>query len=572
MARTALAAETARIEKFGFSPKGTFLVTWQKADSEKLPEGSLRIWRGADVQRSLHCKQLRGGSLETTLAWTADEALLFHGVTNTIKVYDGRLSASENELFHVKCDDLAALSVCQFPETTTKYPLAAFVPEKKAKPASVKVFALTGEEKSNDDSQPVCVKSTFRAQDVSFKWGAGAVLAQTSTDVDATGGSYYGGTGLYLLSAESDFECLVPLPKEGPIADARWEPFRGREFVVVAGAVPAVAALYNAKAEPTYNFGAAHRNTVSWAPRGRFLALCGFGNLAGDVSFWDRAKKKQLNEINIPCAVTWGWSPDSRFFMTATLAPRMNVDNCIRLYLYDGSPVSVLTTRQPLFECVWFTAPARLYAERGPSPAAKDRLRQRQAEKASSSSSDQQQQQLQKTTSGAYVPPAARRAGGSSLAEKIRLERQADFDGPGKARPGSFVGGAKKTVPGMAPAAAPSGGGEAAESRNKKRRDAAKRRKEEAAAFAANGHADKPPPPPSSEEQRPPPEEPQTKEELLKRQKNLKKKLKQSAELQAKVDAGLKPSAEQLDKLQRGSLVAAELAAVDAKLQALEVA
>ena len=56
---------------------------------------------------------------------------------------------------------------------------------------------------------------------------------QTHTDVDATGGSYYGGTGLYLMQStpkkkgEQAFECLVPLPKDGPVAAAAWEPTKG---------------------------------------------------------------------------------------------------------------------------------------------------------------------------------------------------------------------------------------------------------------------------------------------------------------------------------------------------------
>ena len=99
----------------------------------------------------------------------------------------------------------------------------------------------------------------------------------------------------------------------------------GKEFVVIAGTIPPAAALYNLEAEQIYAFGNAHRNVICWAPHGRFLALCGFGNLAGDVDFWDRNKKKKIGSVNMPCAVEYGWSPDSRLFVTATTAPRMNV-------------------------------------------------------------------------------------------------------------------------------------------------------------------------------------------------------------------------------------------------------
>ena len=84
-------------------------------------------------------------------------------------------------------------------------------------------------------------------------------------------------------------------------------------------------------------FGEAHRNIVSWAPHGRFVALCGFGNLAGDFDMWDVNKKKKMGANTTSAAVGYGWSPDSRQFMVSTTAPRMNVDNGIRLFKYNGA-------------------------------------------------------------------------------------------------------------------------------------------------------------------------------------------------------------------------------------------
>jgi translation initiation factor 2A len=111
------------------------------------------------------------------------------------------------------------------------------------------------------------------------------VLVKTSTDVDKSGASYYGSTGLYLLHADGGFESSVPLPKEGPVSDAKWAP-TSRGFVVIAGTMPAAATLFDLAAKPLLSFGAAHRNVASWAPHGRFLAIAGFGNLAGDMDFW----------------------------------------------------------------------------------------------------------------------------------------------------------------------------------------------------------------------------------------------------------------------------------------------
>ena len=58
---------------------------------------------------------------------------------------------------------------------------------------------------------------------------------------------------------------------------------------------------------------------------------------------------------------------------------------------------------------------------------------------------------------------------------------------------------------------------------------------------------------------------------LQKKAKALKKKLKQVAELQTKVDGGLAPSDEQKEKLGRGDALRAELAAAEERLSRLGI-
>jgi translation initiation factor 2A len=60
------------------------------------------------------------------------------------------------------------------------------------------------------------------------------VLLLTQTEVDNSNKSYYGETGMYLLSASGDFDCRVTLDKEGPIHDFAWSP-NSKEFGVVYG-------------------------------------------------------------------------------------------------------------------------------------------------------------------------------------------------------------------------------------------------------------------------------------------------------------------------------------------------
>lgn len=75
------------------------------------------------------------------------------------------------------------------------YSVAAFVPEKKGRPASVKLYRFP-----NVDV-PVATKSFYKAQDVTLNWSpnGSALIVQTSTDLDTSGKSYYGETGLYFM-------------------------------------------------------------------------------------------------------------------------------------------------------------------------------------------------------------------------------------------------------------------------------------------------------------------------------------------------------------------------------------
>jgi hypothetical protein len=54
-----------------------------------------------------------------------------------------------------------------------------------------------------------------------------------------------------------------------------------------------------------FDFGTGSRNTVAWAPHGRFLVLGGFGNIAGHIELWDNNKKKQLAVVKAPGTTNW---------------------------------------------------------------------------------------------------------------------------------------------------------------------------------------------------------------------------------------------------------------------------
>lgn len=60
---------------------------------------------------------------------------------------------------------------------------------------------------------PSCRKQFFKADRVTIKWNALGTLAlvMTHTEVDKSNKSYYGETGLYLLSAAGNFDSRIVL-------------------------------------------------------------------------------------------------------------------------------------------------------------------------------------------------------------------------------------------------------------------------------------------------------------------------------------------------------------------------
>ena len=337
----------------------------------------------------------------------------------------------------LRINGIASLSLPRQIKLDGLYFFTAFCPGTKDKPARAAFYQYTPGMKP--DSPPLLSKSLFQAEEMKAHWNAhgDGALITLQTSVDASGESYYGSSQLFLLRKDSADPIAVPLPQEGTVLDVAWipDPSKPPSFVVLAGKMPAMASLHHGMTgKAKFLFGNAHRNTVSWSPHGRFLCLAGFGNLAGGMSFWDNNKGKLTsgalnlsNQVRAEAVVTHGWAADSRVFLCSTCTPRMNVDNGARLFRYNGEelknvpwdnqnyrpdrllgavciPAPTLETypdrpQTPPPEGVEEAAAAVVQANAAPVPASKP--------------------------AGRYVPPSARgRGGGSSLAERMRREKE----------------------------------------------------------------------------------------------------------------------------------------------------
>jgi translation initiation factor 2A len=298
--------ETARVQIMDVSPQGTFLLTWERAQAGDKP--NLKVWdsQTGDFVIGFRQKALKREAWPY-IQWTNNESFAFVMGTNEIRVYPGKFPQQEETRFVDKMR-ISGISSMSFPSKASaqgKLLFTSFSPKDKNKPARAAMYEYPAATKPSPNAgyPAVVSKSLFQAEEMEVHWspkGDSALIALQTT-VDTSGQSYYGSTSLFLMSPHNSDTIAVPLPQEGPVLDVAWMPNASKSscFAVAAGKMPSMTSLHNGNdGNATFLFGNAHRNTIAWAPHGRFVCLAGFGNLAGGMTFWDRNKLKQIPPAN----------------------------------------------------------------------------------------------------------------------------------------------------------------------------------------------------------------------------------------------------------------------------------
>jgi translation initiation factor 2A len=427
------------IQMMHVSASGNFLLTWQRPKEDDT--NNLKLWKASDgsLVASFPQKQLRRDSWPT-LQWTHDEAYAFLLSTNEIRVYPkSNLLEPGNGRFtdKIRVQNIGIMSLPQTAKEGSPYYFTTFVPGTKDKPAR----GTFQEYIPGSSAEAPCLlsKSLFQAEEMTSHWSpqGDAALISLQTSIDHTGQSYYGSNQVFMmanfLTDTVAVEGVTP-----PVLAVEWMPHPDRPptFCVVAGMMPALASLHHGlTGKPTFLFGQAHRNQVHWSPHGRFLLLSGFGNLAGGMSFWDKNKAKLISgcaanvsgQLRAEAVVGCKWSPDSRLVVTSTTTPRMNVDNGMRLFRYNGSEIKNVPWDNKqyhpdqLLEATFVPAKLSVYPDRPQSP---NLAEQEKLDGPAALSSKQPAAAVKPV--GRYVPPIARgrTGGGTSLAERMRREKE----------------------------------------------------------------------------------------------------------------------------------------------------
>jgi len=377
-----------KVAAAAFSPKKRYLVTWERLPSQReqasaqkdkeesdaptsnIPFNNLIIWDlKTGEQAGSFVQKVYVPELWPSIRFSPDEKFAARMVSNEVHFY--QCPDFQNVANRLKLPDIAKFSISP---NETKWTVAAFVKEKKGAPGFVRIFDYPS-------FDTICSKSFYKAQEVDLLWNSQgtSLLIVTHTDVDKSGKSYYGETGLHYLQADGKFETNVVLKKEGPIHDCVWSP-TGKEFAVVYGFMPAQTTIFNIKCEPIADIGTGSRNTCKFSPSGKLICVAGFGNLQGYVDIWDWKKLKKLGSWMANYSAHYEWSPDGRYIITAVLFPRMKVDNGFKVWRYDGTLVYE-EGFQELYQVNWQPLPYSVFPDRPPSPRLYAAARQAETEK-----------------------------------------------------------------------------------------------------------------------------------------------------------------------------------------------
>ncbi|KXN82708.1 Eukaryotic translation initiation factor 2A [Leucoagaricus sp. SymC.cos] len=424
--------------ELNFSPRGTYLSTWERP--VKLEDGSqhknLRVWSVSTGQELIAFTQKSQEGWD--LQYTISESHAVRLVGPEIQVFKpAEWAKGVVDKLRVE----GATSVTLSPGLNPS--IAVFIAEKKGQPASIKIYNLLGL-----GALPTCQKTFFKADRAQVKWNTlgTQVLLLTQTEVDNSNKSYYGETVLYLLGASGNFDCRVTLDKEGPIHDFTWSP-NSKEFGVVYGYMPAKTMIFDQRVRTLHDFGSSPHNFISFNPQGRLVLLAGFGNLAGKIDIFDRRTLNKITSIEAPNTSHCEWSPDGRFLLTATLSPRLRVDNGIKIWHCSGPLVHVKLVEE-LYQASWRPTPP----ENAPPfpnqvPAAPE---------PSESVKEWEKTQKKPTTgakpTGAYRPPGAR-----GLATPVIFKREDEGGLPSSVNPSPAGSGANTPVRGYSRSPAPPG-------------------------------------------------------------------------------------------------------------------
>lgn len=312
--------------------------------------------------------------------------------------------------------------------------------------------------------------------------------------------------------------------------------------------MPARTQMFDIRAKAIHSFGSAPRNFLSYQPQGRLILSAGFGNLAGGIDVWEVSTRKKVAEFTASNSSHCEWSPCGRYIMTATLSPRLRVDNGVKIWWCGGQLLHVQNT-DDLYAASF--RPGRV-VDTPPFPAVVPKAPEANASISLYKPKGGDSNGAASKPVGAYRPPGARGTGASDA-----YRRDDDAPSSGASTP-TFKGGkpAARYIPGASIPGAAAVPGAAAAGGEKKKRQRTKNKKVDVdgvtEAVAKASIDEKPKAAAAANDE----------DATAKKIRNLTKKLKAIDELKARVAKGEVLEKTQVQKIETEGSVRAEIRAL----------
>lgn len=250
---------------------------------------NLVVWtaQGGDKVGAFKQKHL-STEVWPSLQWTPDEAFVTRAANGRLGFYPaaGFVPSAPDTVMTIP-----AFAGYSIGPGAAPYTIAIARRPAKGKPGCVALYRYPNLKLP----QAVAARSVMKVDGATYHWAPDgtALLAHVMSD---SGDSYYGDTSLVLLAA--DGAAAAEISPGQALHDVAWCP-DSKRFVVIAGNSPPKCTMHSRTGKPIFSFGNLYRNTVKWAPCGRFLALGGFAGMAGGVDFWDVKTERRLGSTKI---------------------------------------------------------------------------------------------------------------------------------------------------------------------------------------------------------------------------------------------------------------------------------
>ncbi|BAM39175.1 uncharacterized protein TOT_010000636 [Theileria orientalis strain Shintoku] len=379
VAKVAVPSDSS-VKNVVFSPLDTHLIVltnWAEDNANNLKVYNLT---GEGCQDVLSLPYEKSYVVSRFPTWTLDESYCILRVGNDIKVWKDNNFSEPFETLTVTLS--AAASQNNHAEgTSVPLPSGSIIslsPPNEKGVCYIGIFASNfgkfgrGVLKVYSISKlqkPIFAKEFDEAEEGELFWNNKGtnLLFRTFTNAVKGISSYYGANSLYLINLSNGKHKTISTVSEGIIHDISWS-LTKNEFLILKGPMPAEIDLYDGNTGlKTLSFGKNNRNTVKRDPFDRLVLMGGFGNLRGEIDIWDMKTKRKIAQSKSDCSVTCEFSPDGRYFVTATTVPRMRVDCCFKIFTHGGKLIKKVDFGE-LYH-VHVRASQFKYTQRDPSPS-----------------------------------------------------------------------------------------------------------------------------------------------------------------------------------------------------------